>query len=116
MDIYVDKTVAVIEGVLLPFPASKLKLSAEQVMRFEQIDGADYYRVQNLDLVWLSERFGTHFFEDGVVSVVPYDSNKFKGLLGLSPERHLGYAFQWFCLALLWVIMHGVFFVYTRKR
>ena len=95
-----------LQGLAEPLPGAGLRLSGE---RWESVSPAGRYRVPFVDLREAGRIFGMELLpyairlEEGAAGGLLYRGT----VPGSGRERHLGYAFQWFCLAALMLCLFG---------
>jgi Uncharacterized conserved protein len=108
----VSSGVVRVQGILNRPPAAGI--------RFGQADSGQqaWPRViQRVELARIEEALGYPLARNAVILLGEHEANGFvrawdslalPGAFGLSPERHLGYAFQWFSLAFALIVIYVV--------
>jgi len=89
-----------LEGYLWPWPGVSFSLGAESsVESFDPL-----YRLQNLDKVVVESMTGLSLASK-ILRVKSGVSLLKQPFVSVSPAKHQAYAFQWFALALAWVVL-----------
>jgi len=103
-----------VRGRVVPPPSTGIMLGEH---RLEEL-AAGLYRVQRIQPQELAAHSGLELFPWVVRldSARPTGDDKAAALGGFDRERHLGYAFQWFALALTLVIIYLVVNIRRRRQ